>query len=153
MVEDEDWKPGEEVQVARRELKGARAWLAAQEVSPFEAPRTEAQEDWSCLTTPRWMQGPRTGAEALRLAQEIMDEVQRGRGKTDTLGAAMATEPKVEVELPQAAGRKRVPKVAHRDLVEHELVGGSWEGIGAMRKGGEIRIGVSSPFYVAQLEY
>ena len=120
----------------------------------------EAQEDWSCPTTPRRMQrdvlakeGPRTGTEALHLAQEIMDKVQRGRGQTDAIGAAMATEPEVEVELPQAVGRKRVPKVAHRDLVEHELVRGSWEGIGAVCKGGEIRIGVSSPSYVAQLEY
>jgi len=98
-------------------------------------------------------EGPRTGTEALRLAQEIMDEVQWGRGKMDAIRAAMATEPEVEVESPQAAGRKRVPKVAHRDLVEHELVGDSWEGIGAVRKGGQIRIGVSSPSYVAQLEY
>jgi len=31
-------QPREEVQVARRELKGARAWLAAQEVNPVEVP-------------------------------------------------------------------------------------------------------------------
>ena len=120
----------------------------------------EAQEDRPCPTTPRRMQrdilakeGPRTGAEALHLAQEIMDEVQRERGKTDAIRAAMVTEPKVEVELPQAVGRKRVPKVAHRDLVEHELVGGSWEGIGAVCKGGEICIRVSSPSNVAQFGY
>ena len=47
--------------------------------------------------------------------------------------------------MPQAVGKKWVPKVAHSDLVEHELTRGSWEGIGAMHKGGEIRVRVSIP--------
>ena len=125
--------------------------LAAQEASPAEAPRMEVQDDWPCPATPRRTQwdssareGPRTGAEALRHAHALMDEVQQEWGKTDAIGVAVATEPEVEFESLQAAGKKHVPKVAHSDLVEHELTRGSWEGIRAMHKGGEIHVGVST---------
>ena len=46
-------------------------------------------------------------------------------------------------EGPKALPKKK-SKVAKLDLVEHALTSGRWEGSGAMRKAGEIRIGVST---------
>ena len=39
---------------------------------------------------------------------------------------------------------KQGSKVAEADQVEHQLAGGQWEGLGAVRKGGEICIQVRS---------
>ena len=46
------------------------------------------------------------------------------------------------VTPPQSEGRKG-SKVAKADQMEHLLSGGQWEGLGAIRKGGEIRVEVS----------
>ena len=52
-----------------------------------------------------------------------------------------------EAETDKAASplrsvKKRASKVLEADQVEHILAGGQWEGLGAVRKGGEIRIEV-----------
>ena len=41
----------------------------------------------------------------------------------------------------------RGSKVSEADQVEHQLVGGQWEGLGVVHKGGEIRIKVHSGLY------
>ena len=43
---------------------------------------------------------------------------------------------------PLRSARKQVSKVSEADQMEHVLVGGQWEGLGAVRKGREIRIEV-----------
>ena len=43
---------------------------------------------------------------------------------------------------PLRSMRKWVSKVSEADQVEHVLAGGQWEGLGAVCKGGEIRIEV-----------
>ena len=47
-----------------------------------------------------------------------------------------------EVSLPAKAGNRRVPKVVQDDQTAHPLIGGVWEGLGTVRKGGEIWIKV-----------
>ena len=44
--------------------------------------------------------------------------------------------------LPPRSAKKRASKVSEVDQVEHILARGQWEGLGAVRKGGEIRIEV-----------
>ena len=83
-----------------------------------------------------------TKEEAICHVQEILDDAWQEWGEAHATGAGMATKPKVE--SPKATRRKQVPKVVNDDLVEHELTGGTWEGIGAVRKGGKIWIGVSA---------
>ena len=46
------------------------------------------------------------------------------------------------VTPPQSKGRKG-SKVAEADQMEHVLLGGQWEGLGTIHKGGEIRVEVS----------
>ena len=43
---------------------------------------------------------------------------------------------------PPRSAKKWASKVSEADQVEHILAGGQWEGLGAVRKGGEIRIEV-----------
>ena len=65
---------------------------------------------------------------------EVSDQGDTAKDEAD---AGKATTP------PRSTG-KRGSKVAEADQVEHQLVGGQWEGLGAVRKGGEIRIQVRS---------
>src|SRR6266481_6304055 len=55
---------------------------------------------------------------------------------------ALTREEEREVSPPAKAGNRRVPKVVQDDQTAHALIGGVWEGLGAVRKGGEIRIKV-----------
>ena len=43
---------------------------------------------------------------------------------------------------PPQSTKKQASKVSEADQVEHILAGGQWEGLGAVRKGVEIRIEV-----------
>ena len=61
-----------------------------------------------------------------------MKVTRRGREEAETGKAAS----------PPRSVKKRVSKVSEADQVEHVLAGGQWEGLGAVRKGGEIRIEV-----------
>ena len=45
---------------------------------------------------------------------------------------------------PPRSAKKQASKVSESDQVEHILAGGQWERLGAVRKGGEIRIEVCS---------
>ena len=47
-----------------------------------------------------------------------------------------------EAASPPRSAKKQVSKVSEADQVEHILAGGQWEGLGAVRKGGEICIEV-----------
>ena len=60
-----------------------------------------------------------------------MKETRRGEEATTDKAAS----------LPRSA-KKQVSKVSEADQVEHILARGQWEGLGAVRKGGEIRIQV-----------
>jgi len=151
MAEDEDWQPEEEIKAARWELKEAWAWLRALELEVGGDPRSAALE--SLQGTPKGKSAgglPWTKEEALRQAREILDEARQEWGEAPATGRDTPGEP--EVESLRTAGRKRVPKVANDDLVEHELTGGVWEGFGAVRKGCEIRIGVSACIHIARYQ-
>ena len=47
-----------------------------------------------------------------------------------------------EVSPPAKAGNRRVPKVVQDDQTAHPLIGGVWEGLSAVQKGGKIQIKV-----------
>ena len=61
-----------------------------------------------------------------------MKVTRRGREEAETGKAAS----------PPRSVKKRVSKVSEADQVEHVLARGQWEGLGAVRKGGEICIEV-----------
>ena len=63
---------------------------------------------------------------------EVGDEDDKAREEAEMGKAA---------SLPRSV-KKRVSKVSEADQVEHILAGGQWEGLGAVRKGGEICIQV-----------
>ena len=51
-----------------------------------------------------------------------------------------------EAASPPRSTKKQVSKVSEADQIEHILAGGQWEGLGAVRKGGEICIKVCPRF-------
>ena len=120
-----DWMLGDDLQAARKELWEAKEWLLAvqkKNVPPLPHPET--------LTRPEPMSPPK----APRGQSEVGDQ---GDTVKDEADAGKATTP------PRSTG-KRGSKVAEADQVEHQLAGGQWEGLEAVRKGGEIRIQVCS---------
>ena len=124
MADGEDWLPGADLQAARKELWEVKDWLTAiqQKKQAPLLPRVKtlmAQEPMDVLKSPR-------GEE------EAGDEDDKAREEAEMGKAA---------SLPRSV-KKRVSKVSEADQVEHVLAGGQWEGLGAVRKGREIRIEV-----------
>ncbi len=141
IAEDEDWEPDEDVKRARRELREARLWLAAQGKCPAPAvPETPLKSPEERQAAPRSPTGEEVaggGQEGgMRESPVAMQEVRGG-----TQGAPTGEEER-EVSPPAKAGNRRVPKVVQDDQTAHPLIGGVWEGLGAVRKGGEIQIKV-----------
>src|SRR6266481_8834553 len=141
IAKDEDWESDEDVKRARRELREARLWLTAQGKRPAPVvPETPLKSPEECQPAPK---SP-TGEEAAGRGQEggtwespvVTQEVRGG-----TQGALTGEEER-EVSPPAKAGNRRVPKVVQDDQTAHPLIGGVWEGLGAVRKGVEIRIKV-----------
>ena len=56
-----------------------------------------------------------------------------------------AGEDEVEEGNKGLSDHKRTPKVMEKDQIEHELTGGGWEGLSAVRKGCEICVEVHKP--------
>ena len=117
--------PGGDLQMVRKELREVKEWLSAVQKKNIPlSPRPETSmrhEPTSPLKVPRGQ-------------SEVGDQGDTAKDEAD---AGKATTP------PRSTG-KRGSKVAEADQVEHQLVGGQWEGLGAVHKGGEIRIQVRS---------
>ncbi len=81
------------------------------------------------------------------MARRELNEACKWLKATEVLDVPTVT-PTEEPVLRDEEGPKALPKkkskVAELDLVEHALTSGGWEGSGAVRKAGEIRIGVST---------
>ena len=117
--------PGDDLQVARKELQEVKEWLSAvqkKNVPPSPRPETPTRPE------------PTSPPKAPRGQSEVGDQGDTAKNEAD---AGKVTTP------PRSTG-KQGSKVAKADQVEHQLVGGQWEGLGAVRKGGEIRIQVRS---------
>ena len=124
MANKEDWLPGPDIQAVRKELRDVKAWLAAIQQKK-QAPTLP------CANTPT--------------AQEPTDGPKSPRGEVDTgNGGDQAREETTtdKAASPPQSAKKRASKVSEADQVEHILAGGQWEGLGAVRKGGEICIEV-----------
>ena len=124
MADEEDWFPGADIQAARKELQDVKAWLAA------------VQQKKQAPASPR---------AKTPMAQEPMDGLKSPRGEVDAgEGGDKAREEAVmdKAASPLRSTKKRASKVSEADQVEHMLAGGQWEGLGAVRKGTEIRIEV-----------
>ena len=120
--------PGDDLQVARKELREAKEWLVVVQkksipLSPH--PKTPTRPE------------PTSPPNAPRGQSEVGGQGNMARNEADA--GKVST-------LPQSTG-KWGSKVSEADQVEHQLVGGQWEGLGAVRKGGEIRIKVHSGLY------
>ena len=116
--------PGTELQAVRKELWEVKEWLTAvqKKKSTPSLPHTK---------TPT--------------AQEPTDVPNSPRGEVEVSGEGDKTREEADMgkaSSPPQSTRKRVSKVSKADQVEHVLAGGQWEGLGAVRKGGEIRIEV-----------
>ena len=116
--------PGAELQAARKELRDVKDWLAAvqQKKQAPASPRAKtptAQEPTAVPKSPRG-------------EVDVSDEGDKAREEAVTGEAAS----------PLRSVKKWVSKVSEADQVEHILAGGQWEGLGAVRKGGEIHIEV-----------
>ena len=117
--------PGGDLQMVRKELREAKEWLLAiqkKNVPPSPRPETSARRE------------PTSPPKVPRGQLEVGDQGDTATGEAD---AGRVTTP------PWSMG-KRGSKVAEADQVKHQLVGGQWEGLGVVRKGGEIRIQVRS---------
>ena len=116
--------PGADIQAARKELQDVKAWLAA------------VQQKKQAPTSPR--------AKTLT-AQEPTDGPKSPRGEVDAGEGGDKVREEATMDkaaLPPRSMKKRASKVSEVDQVEHILAGGQWEGLGAVRKGAEIRIEV-----------
>ena len=117
--------PGDDLQAARKELWEAKEWLSAvQKKNIPPSPRPETPTRCELTSPPKVPRGQ----------SEVGDQ---GDTAKDEANTSKATTP------PRSMG-KRGSKVAEADQVEHQLAGGQWEGLGAVCKGGEIRIQVRS---------
>ena len=117
--------PGDDLQVVRKELRETKELLAAvqkKSVPPLPHPKTPMRHE------------PTSPPNAPGGQSEVGDQGDTARNEADA--------DKVST-LPRSMG-KRGSKVSEADQVEHQLAGGQWEGLGAVRKGGEIRIKVHS---------
>ena len=124
MADEEDWLPGADIQAARKELRDVKAWLAA------------IQQKKQVPASPR---------AKTPTAQELTDAPKSPRGEVDAGDEGdKAREEAVtdKAASPPRSTKKRASKVSEADQVEHVLAGGQWEGLGAVRKGGKIRIKV-----------
>ena len=124
MADGEDWLPGADLQAVRKELRDIKDWLVAIQQKK-QAPSLP------CAKTPT-AQEPTDVPKSPRGEVDASDEGDKAREEAETDKAA----------LPLRSAKKRVSKVSEVDQVEHILAGGQWEGLGAVRKGGEIRIEV-----------
>ena len=124
MSDREDWLPGADLQAAWKELRDIKDWLAAvqQKKQAAASPRAKTPTAQEPTVVPK---SPRGEVDA-------GDEGDKAREETTMDKAA---------SLPRSA-KKRVSKVSEVDQVEHILAGGQWEGLGVVRKGGEICIQV-----------
>ena len=124
MADRDDWMPGVELQAACKELWETREWLVAvQEQSKPPTPHKEMPTRPKPTNPP----GPQKDvSEASDPVDKVGDKADEGK----------------RVTPPRSEGRKG-SKVAEADQMEHGLSGGQWEGLSAIRKGGEIRIEVS----------
>ena len=124
MADEEDWLPGADLQAACKELREVKNWLTAVQQKK-QAPSSP------CMKTP--------------MAQELTDVPTSPRGEVDAReeGDKAREEAKTgKAASPPRSAKKRASKVLEADQVEHILAGGQWEGLGAVCKGGEIRIEV-----------
>ena len=124
MANEEDWLPGADLQAAQKELREAKNWLTAvqQKKQAPSSPRANtpmAQEPTDVLMSPRG-------------EVDAREEGDKAREEAETGKAAS----------PPQSAKKQASKVSEADQVEHILARGQWEGLGAVRKGGEIRIEV-----------
>ena len=126
MANEEDWLPGADIQAARKELWDVKAWLAA------------IQQKKQAPTSPRadtpTAQEPTDGPKLPRGEVDAGDGGDQAREETTTDKATS----------PPRSAKKWASKVSEVDQVEHILARGQWEGLGAVCKGGEIRIEVRS---------
>ena len=124
MADREDWLPGTDLQAVCKELRDVKDWLVA------------VQQKKQAPSSPR--------VKTL-MAQEPTDVPKSPRGEVDA--GNEGDKAREEAEMDKAASllrsaKKQVSKVSEVDQVEHILAGGQWEGLGAVRKGGEICIEV-----------
>ena len=124
MADGDNWMLGVKLQAAHIELQETREWLVAiQERSKLPTP---------CKETPTRHE-PTNSLGSHKDALEAGDPVDKVGDKAD--------EGK-RVTPPRSKGRKG-SKVAKADQMQHMLSGGQWEGLGAIRKGGEIHVEAS----------
>ena len=124
MADEEDWLPGADIQAACKELWDVKAWLAAVQQKK-QAPASP------CAKTP-------TAQEPTDVPKSPRGEVDAGN-EGDKVREEAATD---KAALPPQSAKKWASKVSEADQVEHILARGQWEGLGAVRKGAEIRIEV-----------
>ena len=141
IAKDEDWEPGKDIKRARHELQEARLWLATQEKDPAPlVPKMPLKKPVGHQPDP---ESPR-GEQAAGVGQE--GDLWKSPGMMQEVRGGMPGAPTGEEERgvipPVKAGNRRVPKVMQDDQTTHPLIGGVWEGLGAVRKGGEIQIKV-----------
>src|SRR6266481_4233209 len=141
IAEDEDWEPDEDIKRARCELREAQLWLTAQGKRPAPlVPEMPLKKPGECQPTPKSLTGEQAaggGQEgSTRESPVATQEVHGG------MQGAPTGEEEREVSPPVKAGNRRVPKVVQDDQTAHPLIGGVWEGLGTVQKGGEIRIKV-----------
>ena len=124
MADGDDWVLGVELQAVRKELWETQEWLVAVlEQSKPPTPRKETPT----RRKPTNSQGSHKDAlEASDPVDKVGDKADEGKRATP----------------PRSQGRKG-SKVAEANQMEHMLSGGQWEGLGAIHKGGEIRVEVS----------
>ena len=124
MANEEDWLLGADIQAACKELRDIKAWLAAvqQKKQVPASPRAKTPTAHKSTDAPK---SPRGEVDA-------GDKEDKAREEAVTDKAASPPRP----------AKKRASKVSEADQVEHVLAGGQWEGLGVVRKGGEICIEV-----------
>ena len=124
MADGEDWLPGVDLQAARKELREVKDWLMAIQQKK-RAPLLP------CVKTPTAKE-PMDVPKSPRGEVEASDEGDKAREEAE-MGKAAS---------PPRSAKKWVSKVSEADQVEHVLARGQWEGLGAVCRGGEIRIEV-----------
>ena len=117
--------PGDDLQAACMELWEVKEWLAViqkKSIPPSPRPKMPTRPE------------PTSPPNVPRGQSEVGDQGDTARNKADA--GKVST-------LPRSMG-KWGSKVSKANQVEHQLAGGQWEGLRAVRKGGEIRIKVCS---------
>ena len=124
MADGKDWLLGADLQAVRKELRDVKDWLAAVQQKK---------------------QAPSSSRAKTPMAQEPTDVPKSPRGEVDASNEGVKARKEAETDKaasPLQSAKKQVSKVSEADQVEHILAGGQWEGLGAVCKGGEIRIEV-----------